>query len=580
MNKFIPLFLLATLLACNKKAENVLGDVEYRNDIGAMPGTPKVLYLVIDGARGLSVREIKPPTIWKMRDSAVYTWNGISDSATVDGANWATMLTGVRAAKHGVKENDYSNSQLAKYPVFFQRIKESSPATRTVAITSSPDLSTQLIGNTVTENKSAGSDAAAKDAIIAELKKDEASVVMGQFRDVATAGNQYGYDVSVPEYTAAILKTDGYVKEIMNALYARKTYASERWLVVVTSSRGGAWQQDPEDSTAMGNPKLNTFTLFFNSRFQSKVIVKPQDLRIPFEGKAVRLSGDQAATAIRGRCVDNTIGDPGKLEGMTAELKMKLNRGPNNNFRFSVPPFFSKTKDRTGSTIGWALFKNGAGTTMYVADGVIKGELNTNNDNGGKNTDDGEWHTYTVVFERSGGNIKMSLLVDGGNKKSVTLASSASIVAPEGPLTVGFNPSNFGNAIDCYIADVKIWNTAIPDDVIKEWAPRTYINKEHFYYNNLIGYWPCMDGSGNRFKDYGPNKKDMLIGGAYQWTPFSDKSNYLLPGIADGTKYVPNTFDIPYQILEWLGIRREDSWGLDGHTWPAEYRDFPYYGGN
>lgn len=580
MNKFIPLFLLAVVMACNKKAESVLGDVEYRNDIGLLPGTPKVLYLVIDGARGLSLREIKPPTIWKMRDSALYTWNGIGDSAAIDGGNWATMLTGVRAVKHGIVNNDYSNSKLDKYPVFFQRIKETKPDMRTVAITSSPDLSTNLIGATVTENKSAGNDAAAKDAIIAELQKNEATVVLGQLKGVAEAGAQFGYDASVPEYRDAILKADGYVKEIMSALYARKTYQNERWLVVLTSSRGGAWQQDPEDSTAMGNPKLNTFTLFFNSRFQSKVVVKPQDLKVPYEGRTVRLTGDVANTAIRGRCVDNTLGDIGKLNGLTAELKMKLNRGPNNNFRYSVPPFFSKVKDRTGNSIGWALFKNGPGTTLFLADGDKKAEMTANSDNGGKNTDNGDWHTYTVVFERSGDTYKASLFVDGGNKRTVTFVSTKDIIAPEGPLTIGFNPSNFGNAIDCYITDVKIWNVALPDDVIKDWAPRTYINKEHFYFNNLIGYWPCMDGSGNRFKDYGPNKKDMLIGGSYQWTPFSDNSSYLLPGISDGTKYVPNTFDIPYQIMEWLGIRREDSWELDGHSWPAEFRDYPLYGGN
>lgn len=579
MNKFIPLFLLALAMACNKKAEDMPGDVEYKNDIGQLPGTPKVLYLVIDGARGLSIREIKPPTIWKMRDSAVYTWNGIGDSAAVDGGNWATMLTGVRPIKHGIVNNDYTNSKLGQYPVFFQRIKESKPAMRTVALTASPDLSNKLIGATATENKSLGSDAAVKDAVIAELQKDEASVVLGQFKGVADAGTQFGYDVSVPQYTDAILKTDGYIKDIMNALYARKTYKNERWLVVLTSSRGGAWQQDPEDSTAMGNPRLNTFTLFFNSRFQSKVIVKPQDLRVPYEGKTVRLTGDAAATAVRGRCVDNTIGDIGKLNGLTVELKMKLNRGPNNNFRYTFPPFFSKTKDRTGSTIGWALFKNGQGTTLFLADGSTNLQLVTDASRGSKNTDDGNWHTYTAVFERSGNTYKASLFIDGGNKLTGTYTASREILAPEGPLTVGFNPSNFGNAIDCYITDVKIWNTALPDDIIKDWAPRTYINKEHFYFNNLIGYWPCMDGSGNRFKDYGPNKKDMLIGGAYLWTPFSDLSSYLLPGIADGTKYVPNTFDIPYQILEWLGIRREDSWGLDGHTWPAEFRDYPLYGG-
>ena len=113
--------------------------------------------------------------------------------------------------------------------------------------------------------------------------------------------------------------------------------------------------------------------------------------------------------------------------------------------------------------------------------------------------------------------------------------------------------------------------------IIKLWAPRTYINKDHIYYDNLIGYWPCLDGSGNRLKDYSKTKKDMLLQNNYQWTAFSDLSDYLFPNVQDATKYVPNTLDIPYQVLEWLNIKREDSWKLDGHSWPAEYRDFPVY---
>lgn len=570
MNKCIPLFLLALVLACNKKADSILGDVDHTNNIGKLPGTAKVLYLVIDGARGLSMRELKPPTIWKMRDSAVYTWNGISDSALVDGGNWANLLTGVRADKHGIAGNDYTNNNLAQYPVFFQRIKETAPGMRTVSVAASADLSTQLIGSSVTENKSAGNDAAVKDALIAELQKDEATVVFGQFKSVADAGSQYGYDISIPQYSDAILQVDNYVKEIMNTVYARKTYADERWLVVLTSSRGGAWSMDPEDSTAMGNPKMNTFTLFFNSRFQSKVIVKPQDLRVPFEGKAVRLTGDVAETAVRGRVTDAAIGDAGN-GAITVELKMKLNKGPNNNYQYSYPPFFSKTDNRSGNTAGWAMFKSGAGTKFFMANGTTKIEYD-----GGKNIDDGDWHTYTAVIFRDGDVYHTAFYIDGENKTTGSLTSPVSVTSPS-PLTVGFNPSNFGAALDAFITDVKVWNVALPDEIIKLWAPRTYINKDHIYYNNLIGYWPCMDGSGNRFKDYSPSGKDMLINGAYAWSAFSDRSNYLLPGISDGTKYVPNTLDIPYQILEWLNIKREDSWELDGHSWPAEYRDFPVF---
>ncbi len=570
----IPLLGVAAMLAfgaCNKDSQGVLREQEYNNDPGKLSGKPKVLVLVVDGARGLTLQSIKPPVIWNLRDSAVFSWNGISDTSGANGAGWADILTGVTSAKHKVNGNDYTHADLATYPVFSKRLKDAGANIRTAAFCASAALSQQVVGNNMDENKLLASDDAVSAAVINELGNDNAGIVFAEFNGVDAAGKQYGYDESVSQYTDAIYQADARIGDIMTALRARKNIGNENWLVVVTSNHGGPWPVRPEDNdgTPFSNPVQNTFTFFFNPRFESQVIVRPENIRVPYEGSEVRLFGPPDNN-VRAEINDGNFYN---INGrnMTFEAKVKFMPGPNNNYTYTWPPFFGKCTQRSGTNPGWAFFRNGRNISFYVADGSQKAEI------GGGDYADGSWHTISGTVEISGTTVKTALFIDGDNKATgqIVNANIAGLSTTKNTVLGYFEAVFSTQYIDMYVSDVRIFNTVVSDENIKRWASRTYVNASHPNFNNLIGYWPCLDGQGAVFADKSPSKKNFSLLGKYKWEAFSDASGYLFPVIPFQEKYVPNPADIPFAIFDWLHIPVQADWGLDGKAWPARYRDFP-----
>src|SRR5690606_3777429 len=80
-------------------------------------------------------------------------------------------------------------------------------------------------------------------------------------------------------------------------------YLDENWLVIITSSAGGAIANpNPDDLTAYGDSKRNTFTYFYSPKFTRKYVVKPNSTDVPFEGNVVRYTS--GSPAVNARAVD------------------------------------------------------------------------------------------------------------------------------------------------------------------------------------------------------------------------------------------------------------------------------------
>src|SRR3546814_1929059 len=66
--------LMTLLSACNGSFEKVLPDTDYSDSINVIYGNPKVLYLIVDGARGVSVRDAQAPHITSLLPNSIYSW--------------------------------------------------------------------------------------------------------------------------------------------------------------------------------------------------------------------------------------------------------------------------------------------------------------------------------------------------------------------------------------------------------------------------------------------------------------------------------------------------------------------------
>lgn len=564
------LLLLVGFMACNKGYDRMLDEKDYNDSTGTIARTPKILFLTIDGTRGEAVRDAGAPTLLSLSEHAIYSWNSISDTIALRSTGWADLLTGVHKEKHGVNRADFSNNHLQAYPVFFKYIKEREPKFRIAAYSSSDSLGQFLITDTDVNQTFADDDAAATRAILQELTIDTASMVFGQFSQVELAGRQYGYDVSVPEYKAAILQADENIGKILTALKQRKTYAAEDWLVIITAGNGGPYTIDPsnDDGTILSNTKVNTFTIYYSPRYAPSFLDRPYTGN-RYTGKAVRLYGDNAASAVYAT-IDSGKEDYnlGKDAEATIELKIKKNKTAAGDYSYTYPSVIGNNMsldwwNNTGWNISlevnaWGVHfgQNGAGFNMATA----------------ANISDGKWHDIAAVFVNRDNKRFLRLLTDGNFNTEADITNYGNFDTGS-PLTLGYMPGNIVNNrwLDAYITEVRFWKAAIPDNVISEYVCAQELPTSHPYHDYLVGYWTCRDGFGNVFKDQSEWSHDFKINGSYKWDDFSD---LMCPSSANNlSQLVPQPVDPVRQILNWLQIAADTKWDLDGKVWVTSYVD-------
>lgn len=546
---WIAIGFLGILGACNSPFDRMIPEREYKDSANVAFGQPKVLYIMVEGARGQSVQNAQAPTINRLLPSSIYTWDGLADNdATTNVANYVTMLTGVRAGKHGVKSDDFSANNLSTYPVLFDRIKDSDPTLRTAAYARSPLFKTYLTtGSTVSLQFS--DDAAVKSAVVTDLEKENSSLVVAQFSGIEEAGKASGYDLSFPAYKAAILKFDSYVGEILAALKNRPNYNSEKWLVVISSSKGGVFQIPPaeNDNTVFSKPEINTFSIFHSPSYSTRIITKPY-LGSKFPGDFVSVSGNLKALNAAG---DNAIYNFGSAE-FTIELKVK--KKANSNY----PSVLGKRRDWTHNDIGWNIFLE-SGYWMLNA----RGNKNVTRQIKGADMSVGTWNSIAVVCVIRDGKRFIRTFTNGKFNTEAEI-TDLGILDNGFPITIGKFASN--GSMSGYISDVKIWAIGMPDAKIQQFSCDTYVDPGHPYYDYLISYWPMLDGKGNVLKDQGVAQNNLTLEGeTVTWENFSDL--ICSPAATNLALLVPGAVDIPAQIFSWLRVPRQESWQLDGRVW-------------
>ncbi len=549
--------------ACNKGFDYVKAPVNLEDSIGNDGRPPKIIYLIVDGARGEAVRDAYVPNITTLTDNALYCWNTLTDSLNTQASSWADMLTGVSKAKHGVVSDDYNGNHLDQYPSIFKYVKAAYPTYRIAAYTASAGLSEKLL-TVADEKKVLNNDDAVTTSVVNELKQDSVGLIMGQFHAVETAGVQAGFDISRAAYKQAIEHFDKQVGDIITAMQTRKNFKNERWLVVIASSKGGKYPIDPakDDKTIFSDPALNTFTIYYSPNYRLNYIDRPFG-GTRYAGKSVRLFVRDADAV--NATVPNTTGvddyNFGDTTSFTVEMKVKVNPGPYGDYYFTYPSILGKRASFDGGVTGWVMFLESR-YWMINFGKTGRGNIQAK----GADISDGTWHSIAATIYRRDGRRYTKTFTDGkpGEEKDITDHGDINTTAP---LTMGFLPGSVNQAADVNIADVHIWRTPLDENTIKSNACTIGIPDDHPYINYLIGYWPCTDGSGSIFRDNGQLAHDFEIHapGAYTWDAFS---TLICPPASSFLEVlVPSGRDIPQQIFSWLRILPNEAWQLDGHVW-------------
>ena len=567
--------------SCNKDFDKVI-PVSVIGDSNIQYKKPKVLYIIVDGARGTAVRDAKTPNLTALLGNSIYTWTSISDTSRNSPTNWADMLTGVKKEKHRILTTDFAGNKLDEYPVIFKRIKSVNPEFRIASFASSTIFKDNLTAGADVSEVFENNDEAVKSKIITFLGADDASLVLGQFGGVEKAGLLYGFDNSFPQYKAAIDQFDTHVGDILKALKARPAYAKENWLIIVTSNRGGQFTlpAKEDDKTLFSNTNANTFTIFNSAEYKPTFIGKPF-LGNSYSGSAIRFKG-QGNNAVKAEVsgANSTQFNFDTKTDFTVSVKVKKGKTRNTSrgdYYYEWPSILGKRNNNTWDHAGWNinLFYNnwrffggaGGGRNNQIAGNDFSGDT---------------WHDLTFAIEtKADGNRYIRMYTDGVKGSYVDDRNASSNTTADrrltggnlnnnDPLTIGWVPGDINNdfgELNLNMAELKIWKTALPDAVIRQYACDPSMDESHPYYAYLVGYWPMIEGFGDKFIDKGPFNADFKIRGPFAWEKFTDLM--CSPSNTNLGTLVPKNSDIPTQILSWFNIARQESWGLDGRVWIA-----------
>jgi type I phosphodiesterase/nucleotide pyrophosphatase len=168
---------------------------------------------------------------------------------TVSAAGWSSILTGMWADKHGVQGTTFTVTNFTRYPDFLRRLKHTRPTAKTAAFVSWEPIAHHILTSPdvvevfpATRHSSAGyleADRRVAESARHHLAADDADATFVLFLLPDAIGHAHGFHFRVPEYRRAIEAVDGLVGALLRAVWGRRTFSREDWLVVVTSDHGG-----------------------------------------------------------------------------------------------------------------------------------------------------------------------------------------------------------------------------------------------------------------------------------------------------------------------------------------------------
>ncbi|TKC05139.1 alkaline phosphatase family protein [Pedobacter frigoris] len=529
-----------------KKYDNPPPVFEELKNLASAPR--KVLIISIDGLTGTELQAVAPPVITGLQKNSKYTYNTLKTAS--DAGGWVSMVTGTGFSKHQISNDNFERTQnpnddvhgnITSYRNVLDYVTQYKAVT-TAMVTTWPNLRNYV--RNADFSPVVTTDVAVKDSTINLLaNKAGLGTIFVNFRDVQAAGGNGGYVATNSNYKNAILKADEYVGEIMTALKARKNYANEDWLVIITANHGGS----------SANP-TNGFTLAYNPAFKE------------FELKKSGFNPVLFSTATSRAVVpnDNGLYDVGDTKNITVQMETKFN-----STNINYPTFFGKSTDLNGSVItGWQWGHYGDQWSVTVG-GIANGgsgKLQVN-----ATTAPGtNWHTLTMSITTTvnGSGVatarSLKLYMDGNLEATSDILGRKSLSTTE-LLRLGHRKGDTDTPTPFYGANLQFFNVALSDATIKANIGLKDITK-HPNYSNLIGFWPMDEGTEGTFFNKAPVGYNMSLSGVYTW---ANLAALYPPGTTvepvTSTLSIPSTVsDIPALTLYWMKIPILADFGFDG----------------
>lgn len=565
---YLPALLLSLFFAvtsCTKYDDPAL--IFEEEDPPVIAKDRKVLLIVVDGLSGVELNKEVPPFIHSILPSSKYVFEGFSDSDTGDAATWTTLMSGRSHNVHGIHGNSFEAAYdeddphghnnpdaTGGYTTVFQRILETGRLMKTAAVTSSQTLD-DYIFSLADDRTVVDSDESVQEKALSLISNDESnhSFIVVNFGQVIKAGLEGSFSIDNPAYSSSIKQVDSYIKALFEAVKNRKNYSFEDWLIIVTSSHGGI-------DNSYGGPTLperKIPIIFYHDQFAA------HEWKITSTLSHFARLGGSWSDPIRAviPAEKATAFNFGTSGDYTIQLKVNLKaRGS------SWPGFFGKKKSTLNNNAepGWSFMFHDPANEPYWRPHIGHQTSGNVNQLSSIPVSENKWTTMTLKIYEEGGKRYAQGFTNGS--KHVNLEITGRNLDNDEPLILGGLDGWISTTSTMDIADIRIYKTALPDEVIQNTYCQGYIDESDPYYSDLIGYWPITEGIGGILKDY-IGGADFVFERQPSWTVgFSDFCNSIDPDDRQSSQTLVYSTDITANIFYWLNIKIEESWELEGST--------------
>lgn len=510
----------------------------------------KVIVISIDGLTGSELKAIAPTNIESLRKTSKYSYNVFQGTVSNDVASWTSMVTGVSYGKHQIqndaftplpKDNEHDAPGVFRntfdYILQYKSVK-------TAIVTPWGNLRDYM--RIADFAPVVSTDLAVKDSTINLLSTQSSlSALIVDFRDVEAAGNNGGFVATNDNYKNAVLKADEYVGNIVDAIKARKNYANEDWLIIVTTNHGGS----------NDNPKPG-FIIASQKNLKQEEVLKRGFNTVLFSGTSVIAEVPN----------DNGLYDPGQTKDFTVQMQVKFNG------QTSYPGFISKGTAMIGSSItGWMFRQGGTGVSAAVG-GTLNGGGGKSEYSGGTAAD-GAWHTITLTVKTDNSTTRtLTTYLDGLQITTANIFSRGNLSTTE-KLTIGYkNVDNGGSGLSFQAADLCYFNTVLDAATILANKGLKDIT-QHPKYANLIGYWPINEGTEGLLINKVPGGYDMVLKGSFKWISMgTDVPATVTPDPnAVGKSIIVSPAAVGATMLYWLNVNILPEFGVDGNPFLNQF---------
>lgn len=498
----------------------------------------KVLIIGIDGCRGDALVAANAPHLDSLANSGFRTFAANTHPPTWSGTGWSTMLTGVWEQKHGVVDNSFANQQFTAWPHFFSRLSNLNPSLNLHSIAHWAPINTTITTG-ADQELNVATDQAVADAAVSVLQNGDPDVLFLQFDDVDHAGHLSGYGTTVAPYLATIEVVDQQLGPVLNTVKQRPS--NEQWLVLVTTDHGG----NLSGHGGITFEEQRTFTL------ASGPGIDPY-LRLADRDTSVAATSLTFATGRHVRVASASPYQFGSAQDFTVECRVKMPAS------WSADPVFVGNKNwNSGVNPGFVLSTNTSGGTwkFNIGDGVDRIDLT------GLPINDGQWHHLAVTCDR---NSEARIFQDGLLLRTANMSAIGSIT---NALQLCFGQdgtTTYGTALTGSVAEVRIWNSALPIETVSAWSGKT-LSSAHPNSADLIGHWALNEGLGGTHANSvlaAPSAQHYVAGSpaAASWTANT------LPLITTDLSGTPTQADMVPTVFAYLCIANDPAWQLDGRS--------------